>query len=105
MAIARTILRNPPVLVLDEATSSLDTQTERLVQAALEQLSEGRTTIAIAHRLSTVEDADQIVVLDRGRVVEVGTYDELVGAGGRFATLAAREDVIEPPIAAAADAT
>jgi ATP-binding cassette subfamily B protein len=105
MAIARTILRNPPVLVLDEATSSLDTQTERLVQAALEQLSEGRTTIAIAHRLSTVEDADQIVVLDRGRVVEVGTYDELVGAGGRFATLAAREDVIEPPLAAAADAT
>jgi ATP-binding cassette subfamily B protein len=105
MAIARTILRNPPVLVLDEATSSLDTQTERLVQAALERLSEGRTTIAIAHRLSTVEDADQIVVLDRGRVVEVGTYDELVGAGGRFATLAAREDIIEPPIAAAADAT
>ena len=105
MAIARTILRNPPVLVLDEETSSLDTQTERLVQAALERLSEGRTTIAIAHRLSTVEDADQIVVLDRGRVVEVGTYDELVGAGGRFATLAAREDIIEPPLAAAADAT
>src|SRR5262245_26617096 len=105
MAIARTILRNPPVLVLDEATSSLDTQTERLVQEALERLSEGRTTIAIAHRLTTVEDADQIVVLDRGRVVEVGTFDELVGAGGRFATLAAREDIIEPPLAAAADAT
>jgi ATP-binding cassette subfamily B protein len=105
IAIARTILRNPPVLVLDEATSSLDTQTERLVQEALERLSEGRTTIAIAHRLSTVEDADQIVVLDRGRVVEVGMYDELIARGGRFATLAAREDVIEPPIAAAADAT
>jgi ATP-binding cassette subfamily B protein len=104
IAIARTVLRNPPVLVLDEATSSLDTQTERLVQEALERLSEGRTTIAIAHRLSTVEDADQIVVLDRGRVVEVGTYDDLVARGGRFATLAAREDVIEPPIAAAADA-
>jgi len=91
MAIARTILRNPPVLVLDEATSSLDTQTERLVQDALERLSEGRTTIAIAHRLSTVRDADQIVVLDRGRVVEMGTYDELVARGGRFAELAARD--------------
>ena len=89
MAIARTILRNPPVLVLDEATSSLDTQTERLVQEALERLSEGRTTIAIAHRLSTVRDADQIVVLDRGRVVELGTYDELLTGGGRFAELVA----------------
>jgi ATP-binding cassette subfamily B protein len=89
MAIARTILRNPPVLVLDEATSSLDTQTERLVQEALERLSEGRTTIAIAHRLSTVRDADQIVVLDRGRVVELGTYDELIARGGRFAELVA----------------
>ncbi|MBA2741226.1 MAG: ABC transporter ATP-binding protein [Actinobacteria bacterium] len=105
IAIARTILRNPPVLVLDEATSSLDTQTERLVQEALERLSEGRTTIAIAHRLSTVEDADQIVVLDRGRVVEVGTYDELVARAGRFAALAAREDLVEPPAVAAADAS
>ena len=89
IAIARTILRNPPVLVLDEATSSLDTQTERLVQEALERLSEGRTTIAIAHRLSTVRDADQIVVLDRGRVAEIGTYDELLARGGRFAELVA----------------
>jgi ATP-binding cassette subfamily B protein len=97
IAIARTILRNPPVLVLDEATSSLDTQTERLVQEALERLSEGRTTIAIAHRLSTVRDADQIVVLDRGRVVEVGTYDELLARGGRFAELASRGDGIGPP--------
>jgi ATP-binding cassette subfamily B protein len=92
IAIARTILRNPPVLVLDEATSSLDTQTERLVQEALELLSEGRTTIAIAHRLSTVRDADQIVVLDRGRVVEIGRYAELFARGGRFAELAARDD-------------
>jgi ATP-binding cassette, subfamily B, bacterial len=91
IAIARTILRNPRVLVLDEATSSLDTQTERLVQEALEHLSEGRTTIAIAHRLSTVRDADQIVVLDRGRVVEIGTYGELLALGGRFAELASRD--------------
>jgi ATP-binding cassette subfamily B protein len=90
IAIARTVLRNPPVLVLDEATSALDNETERAVQEALDQLAEGRTTIAIAHRLSTVRDADQIVVLDRGRVVERGTHDELLVRGGRYATLAAR---------------
>jgi len=102
IAIARTVLRNPPVLVLDEATSSLDTQTERLVQEALERLSEGRTTIAIAHRLSTVRDADQIVVLDRGRVVQIGTFDELIGLEGRFAELAARDDGVTPVTAATA---
>ena len=82
MAIARTVLRNPPVLVLDEATSSLDTQTEAAVQAELERLAEGRTTITIAHRLSTVRDADQIVVLDQGRIVERGTHDELMERRG-----------------------
>ena len=96
MAIARTVLRNPPILVLDEATSALDTQTERLVQDALERLSEGRTTIAIAHRLSTVRDAEQIVVLDRGGVAETGTHDELLDAGGRYALLVARDENVEP---------
>ncbi len=98
IAIARAVLRNPPILVLDEATSALDTQTERAVQEALARLVEGRTTIAIAHRLSTVRDADQIVVLDAGQVVEVGTYDELIAKGGRFAALAERDgEVYRPP--------
>jgi ATP-binding cassette subfamily B protein len=92
IAIARTILRNPPVLVLDEATSALDVQTERAVGEALERLAEGRTTIVIAHRLSTVRDADQIAVLDDGVVAERGTHDELVAAGGRYAELVARDE-------------
>jgi ATP-binding cassette subfamily B protein len=87
IAIARTVLRNPPVLILDEATSALDTETEHAVQLALDDLSQGRTTIAIAHRLSTVRDADQILVLDGGRIVERGTHDELLELSGRYAAL------------------
>ncbi|MEK6439667.1 ABC transporter ATP-binding protein [Pseudonocardia sp. T1-2H] len=89
IAIARTLLRDPRVLILDEATSALDTETERAVQRAFDALAHGRTTITIAHRLSTVRDADEIAVVDHGRVVESGTHGDLVANNGRYAALAA----------------
>ncbi|WP_233360311.1 MULTISPECIES: ABC transporter ATP-binding protein [unclassified Streptomyces] len=96
LAIARTILRDPPVLILDEATSALDTRTEAAVQEAIDALSANRTTITIAHRLSTVRDADQIVVLDSGHVAERGTHEELLERDGRYAALVRRDAQLEP---------
>ena len=107
VAIARVILKDPRILILDEATSALDTRSERLIQAALEQLMQGRTTIAIAHRLSTILAADQILVIDRGRIVERGTHDELLALGGLYARLyreqfrsATEQARLEPRLAA-----
>ena len=88
LAIARAILKNAPILLLDEATSALDAQSERLVQTALEHLMEGRTTLVIAHRLATIRDANTILVLDGGEIIDKGTHDQLVAKGGRYAELA-----------------
>ena len=87
VAIARTILKNPPILLLDEATSALDTHTEREIQSAINLVSRNRTTLVIAHRLSTVVDADEIIVLDKGQIVERGHHDELVAKGGAYASM------------------
>ncbi|MGW7529783.1 ABC transporter ATP-binding protein [Streptomyces sp. NPDC054783] len=96
LAIARTILRDPPVLILDEATSALDTRTEAAVQEAIDALSADRTTITIAHRLSTIRSADQIVVLDSGRVAERGSHEQLLELDGRYAALVRRDAQLEP---------
>ena len=95
IAIARVLLKDPRILILDEATSALDTVSERLIQAALEGLTEGRTTLAIAHRLSTILRADLILVYDRGRIVERGTHRQLVERGGLYARLY-REQFLTP---------
>jgi ATP-binding cassette, subfamily B, bacterial len=89
IAIARAMLKNAPILLLDEATSALDAQSEHMVQAALERAMQGRTTLVIAHRLATIQKADRIVVLDKGRIVEIGKHDELVARSGAYAMLAA----------------
>jgi subfamily B ATP-binding cassette protein MsbA len=87
IAIARAILKNAPILILDEATSALDTESERLIQQALQRLMHARTTVVIAHRLSTIEGADQIAVMDRGNIIERGTHAELLAMDGQYASL------------------
>ena len=103
VAIARTLLKNPPILILDEATSALDSRTEEAIQATLEGAIRDRTTIVIAHRLSTVAEADQIIVLDEGRVAERGTHQSLLADGGLYADLWNRQ-AAERELEAAAQA-
>jgi ATP-binding cassette, subfamily B, beta-glucan exporter len=99
LSIARALLKDPPILILDEATSALDTDTEAKVMLALHEVMKGRTTFVIAHRLSTVRNASRIFVFDAGRIIEAGTFDELVRAGGRFAALAKTQFISAEPMA------
>ena len=95
MAIARTILKGPPILLLDEATSALDSHTERDIQDALDRVSKNRTTLVIAHRLSTVVDAHEILVMEAGRIIERGTHQQLLARGGRYADMWALQQSAE----------
>ncbi len=88
LSIARALLKDPPIMILDEATSALDAKTERQVKEAIDAAMRGRTTFVIAHRLATIRNADRILVFDQGRIIESGSFDELVARGGVFATLA-----------------
>ena len=96
IAIARAVLADPRILILDEATASIDTRTEKLIQEALDRLLAGRTSFVIAHRLSTVRNADQVLVLDQGQVVERGTHDSLIEQGGLYADLYNRQFYVPP---------
>jgi len=95
LSIARALLKDPPILILDEATSALDAVTEAKVNAALDEVMKGRTTFVIAHRLSTIRNATRILVFENGRVIENGTFDELVTKGGRFAELARAQFMVQ----------
>ena len=90
LCIARVFLKNPPILILDEATSALDNVTEAQIQAALDELCRGRTTLVVAHRLSTIRNADEIAFVQNGQIVERGTHDELLARGGAYAALYSR---------------